>query len=1712
MNNTYNISHLFRKGFLLTILLLFGSTSLFAQTADDRLLQQILDREIEVTTSEQKEVLTNHLNEVNAVPGIVQYSPRAAGQIMVADTFMFEDFTDGIPGDWDLQDLSGAGLMWMVDSKARTFPAGEGDFNTGEYAIADSDDAGIGNYVYTSMTTSAIDISSTDVVGIDVIHDYNHLGSSSASIEISGDGDDWMEVAFFDADARNQLATIPVPTSISEGDDLYVRFTYDDGDDWNWWWAIDEITVYEPADPVPAVTFSPETFDFGNVFLQGGGVIEATFSNSGFGELDVDIAPPAEISADVASFNLGTGETQTVVMTFDPVEDGTYEETATITTNIPGFETIEVDVTAEVEEAATTSLLVQNFNDTPTGSIPDNWSSFRFNVSAEDGFGDDPAEEQRLTANIWSFAPDGWVQTPFVDLETDPFAEFRYRVVDWSGYPSTATPAGNFEATVYITTDFGASFEELYVIHENHVESLDYALVEFDMSDYENETVALYIEVDHVAGDFFFDFDTFFAGSAVGPIAELDPESLDFDEVAVDFTEELTFSITNTGTENLAVTSVSSDNAAFSTDFTQAELISPDQSLDVTVTFAPDAAGTFDGNIVVESNDEFEPVQNVEVTGVGVLPSEIATDPDALEASLEVDAEGAGETETQQLTILNEGDGDLQFSFPAFTGERTADNTIRFTQDILSGVQTSRIAGEISDENITAALDRRTYQQYVDGELTHVGARQQASIDRIEAQREISSPVMLMEDPDFIIEVDALDFGGGEFMQAVTGLTGELTSVSGMLEMLSAEGLTWTNDFAVLVTDGPDLNDSELLLQVGGLTDFGAAQNLSWVGGGSATTPIDEVVELDTPIEFEEDYYVWIGNGWDNAGAGGVWDGEVGLFGVTDFQANFLSSVEPAMGTIAPGESMTVDVTFDSNDLIGGTYTDDLVINSNDPVNPTIEVPTTLNVSGVPVLAVDTDLLDFGTLFVGETEEDAVVVTNTGTDVLTISFFNTDRDAYVVETEVVEIEVGESYNLEILFAPLLPREKNGTLFIYSDGPESPVFVQLRGEGINPGILAFSPEDIELNVELGENGFFTFEIINEGAAEFDYSLGGSLVDGSARFLSPEGTVTEIETVEPTGRSAEGENFVSVQDADMSTDLEPIEGIIPFVSRSITNEEVVLTHSLSDEIEEFNGVSCPQGDNFFLRTYTLSDFDINDDFEVTAVQFGIEELNAERPMVANIYTLDGAMQYANMTFVSSSTTLIATPADAGTILTIPVEAEIEAGSTIVVEIEVPEVPGANFFPGGNSAGATAPTYLVGPGCAIDEPTVPGTIDPDFDDMNTILNVVGIVDDSIFVFEPSEGTVGAGESVQITAEALTEEFELGTYNAEVVINTSSVATPVGVIPVEINVSETITTGVQLVHNAADPAAAMVDVYVNGDLAVPEFEFQTATPFVDLPAGVELTLDVVPSGADLAESVYTAEVMLEEGVNYTVLASGVLDPGAFTPNPDGVDTAFDLDIIEGTLTSASDESEFEFLIYHGSTDAPAVDVVAREVGPLVQGAAFRDNTDYFGVMADSYLLDVFVSGTDEPAFTFLAELTGLEGRAAAVVASGFLNPAGNQDGAPLTLLAVLDDGTVAELQNVTSVDPTDGDVPTEFALEQNYPNPFNPTTNITYALPEASEVRLDVYNIQGQRVATLVNEQQNAGTHTIAFVASRLASGVYLYRLQAGSFVDVQKMTLVK
>ncbi|RPI70514.1 MAG: T9SS C-terminal target domain-containing protein, partial [Ignavibacteriales bacterium] len=109
--------------------------------------------------------------------------------------------------------------------------------------------------------------------------------------------------------------------------------------------------------------------------------------------------------------------------------------------------------------------------------------------------------------------------------------------------------------------------------------------------------------------------------------------------------------------------------------------------------------------------------------------------------------------------------------------------------------------------------------------------------------------------------------------------------------------------------------------------------------------------------------------------------------------------------------------------------------------------------------------------------------------------------------------------------------------------------------------------------------------------------------------------------------------------------------------------------------------------------------------------------------------------------------------------------------------------------------------------------------------------------------------------------------------------------------------------------------------------------------------------------------------------------------------------------------------------------------------------------------------------------------------------------------------DDTLSLKNEVTGIEDEGSLItPDSYNLTQNYPNPFNPTTTIKYSIPQSGHVSLKVYDVLGNEVAELVNEEKDKGVYSVNFDASGFSSGVYFYRIQAGTFYEIKKMILLK
>ncbi|MFZ0390644.1 MAG: DUF4397 domain-containing protein, partial [Calditrichia bacterium] len=194
--------------------------------------------------------------------------------------------------------------------------------------------------------------------------------------------------------------------------------------------------------------------------------------------------------------------------------------------------------------------------------------------------------------------------------------------------------------------------------------------------------------------------------------------------------------------------------------------------------------------------------------------------------------------------------------------------------------------------------------------------------------------------------------------------------------------------------------------------------------------------------------------------------------------------------------------------------------------------------------------------------------------------------------------------------------------------------------------------------------------------------------------------------------------------------------------------------------------------------------------------------------------------------------------------------------------------------------------------------------------------------------------------------------------------------------SVSAQPTARLQVIHNAADPAAEMVDVYLNGALLLDDFAFRSATPFINAPAATPLQIGIAPANsASVSDTLTSFSVTLADGGTYVAIANGVLAPGSYKSNPDGKNIQFSL-FPAANIRETGTGSDVDFVVFHGASDAPAVDVIARGVATLVDDAAYGDFTGYISVPPASYTLDVTPANDNNTVVaSFQADLSGLGG-----------------------------------------------------------------------------------------------------------------------------------------
>ncbi|MBW2938183.1 DUF4397 domain-containing protein [Aureisphaera sp. CAU 1614] len=290
-----------------------------------------------------------------------------------------------------------------------------------------------------------------------------------------------------------------------------------------------------------------------------------------------------------------------------------------------------------------------------------------------------------------------------------------------------------------------------------------------------------------------------------------------------------------------------------------------------------------------------------------------------------------------------------------------------------------------------------------------------------------------------------------------------------------------------------------------------------------------------------------------------------------------------------------------------------------------------------------------------------------------------------------------------------------------------------------------------------------------------------------------------------------------------------------------------------------------------------------------------------------------------------------------------------------------------------------------------------------------------------------------------------------------------------------------VNVIHNSADAAAAVVDVYLDDALAVDDFAFRTETGYIDFPADVEVIIGIAPSNSTgSGDAIATFPVTLADGETYVVIATGIVSATGYDPAP-----AFGLAVYDMGREVATDGANTDVLVYHGSTDAPAVDVLETGVGAgyLVENISYSEYAGYLELPTADYVLQVNAAGgSGVAAYGAPLATLGLNGAALVVVASGFLDPSNNSNGPAFGLW--VSTGAAGGLVELPSAPLGINDFNTNtIAL---YPNPATDIINIASEDGEAYTIK--VIDMQGR--ALMVD---GAAFERGYLNISSLATGIY-------------------
>ncbi len=624
---------------------------------------------------------------------------------------------------------------------------------------------------------------------------------------------------------------------------------------------------------------------------------------------------------------------------------------------------------------------------------------------------------------------------------------------------------------------------------------------------------------------------------------------LDFGQVFTGYSRAETLVVINQGTDLLSVSGVSATPAEFAAPAAGFGL-QPGESRMLIVTFSPQSVAVLQGSLEIASNDPDQPLVTVPLQGEGLIAPDIEADPSSLNVALL-----SGENTTRPLTLRNTGGSALNFA----VSQRATMSSANRPGALAAGVSTgaprparsaalaarpvqavhSSAAGPVTavSRPHTAApgVDRSASQPLATPDAILAGndllVLTTASIDNsvLRALQELGHSYDLIYTQDFTgidftpyhTIVVALDGGiinqlscqaianaaaGGRLLFIIGGTSYDPYYNGVQTYLLSHTGQTgWT------ISAPPHLtvvNPADLLAE--GLpatttyVEFGAAYYMlrindpaapvAAINGDNHPALVHKPIGTGNLVYFvspPDDFFWW--NAADYAILKQIVKNAL-AFGPAPWL-----TVLPQSGTVPAGGEVTLQVGFDAAGLNGGDYLAEIRITSNDPDESPLVVPTGMHVTGAPDIAVSETSLDYGELFIGVSRQDSVVVSNQGSDLLTVSSVTASPGDFGVPGGGFSLAPGQNHALIVTFAPQSAGPIQGSLDITSDDPdEGQVTVALNGVGLVPPDIEVTPASLDTDLEPGRQVTQPLTLGNLGGSPLQWSI---TVQGAASAPSP-----------------------------------------------------------------------------------------------------------------------------------------------------------------------------------------------------------------------------------------------------------------------------------------------------------------------------------------------------------------------------------------------------------------------------------------------------------------------------------------------------------------------------------------------------------------------------------------------------------------------------------